>query len=291
MAEVRVYWNQKYLNIHPWLNTEALQDGLTKSSWTLPKLELSTHIVGMGTTGHQGMPSEVQLDIPDHPKLPIFAKPFENFEDALREYRNSNLAIQRRVPTPYMVALMEIDDQAILVSELLKNVLPLSARRLDWSLQDPRVYSPREFLKDFVGFMGRKLHDQGVNLGDVHLGNLGDRFIIQRPTRPIVFDLETATVLNQQDLSMKNSFIFRDEKQQKAFEVFETVATDDIASFAAHLTKSNFPMGKEEMLINIASIYEDNRRPSYGLISGNDLIVRLATRYDHIVQALSCRMS
>lgn len=281
-----IFFARRFIKTHPSLGEADLRHALTYGLWFLPNPENSNHLVGMGTTGHKGSPTSIFIG--DQTKsFKVFSKPFMDYFYAEREFNNAQIAVTRRISTPEMIALMKIgDEEAILVSELMENVLPLSAYRLDQRLKDPRIYTPRDFLKTFMSFLA-KSHNKGVVYGDLHLGNIGFQFRKFTPPKPIVFDLETATVLSDDMMLRKANGNFTDPHQKTQFEMFERGAIDDVALLITHFVKNGFPIKGGELLVECSSIYDDNRAKSFSVNSGPDLLIRLAEKHKSFLKILN----
>ncbi|MBI2601041.1 hypothetical protein HYW42_03745 [Candidatus Daviesbacteria bacterium] len=274
MPEVIV--NQKYLETHPSIEKSQLVDKLLYGVWSLPVFGSNQWMPWMGTTGHKAMPSSISVN---GKAIDIFAKPFTEGSNFMagREFTNAGKVRSRNINTPGMIAIVDIDDYySVLVGELLHYVEPFSARDMKFSLTDPRVYSPSDFLQDVLQAVA-DIHNKGVVHNDLHLGNLGHQFRKDHPPKIIFFDFEIADILSDHDLMLKNRGTFQSPDQQEKLLRFEEKAVGDIGVFLAHLIMDDFPI-KDDLLKVSAQLYLPHRKQSYGLMSVEQLHQMLTTR-------------
>lgn len=279
--DVNIVINPQFLRRYPQLGEEEFVLSILSHPWNLPTLESNVYLPGMGSTGHGASPTSFLLPRTDK-YIEIFAKPSVK-EMAKQEFGNALISRKRGVNTPLVLALVEFKDEfssAWVLSKLLHNVQPLSARNLDFSLTDPRAYSPKDLVADFVGFIARDVHGKGVAHGDLHLGNLGFLFSDRRPPSKIIFDLESSLVLNDHELSLKKKGYPILDHIQERIDVFESMATQDLATFLAYLSDRNFPLSPDELLAYAADVYQKRRPYSYGMVLGKEYDCWLGDEYE-----------
>lgn len=282
---VNITPNPKLLSRYPWLREESVVRSLLTRAWDLPILESGAYLPGMGTTGHGASPTALHIDGIPKP-VHIFSKPAER-ELARREFINGFIARRRGINTPLSLALVEIDgdDFSLVLGNLMHDVEPLSLRNLDFGRADPRVYSPREMLEDFVGFIA-KFNSKGIAQGDLHTGNIGYKYRKDKPPTKVLFDLESALVLSDYELAVfRNEGYVQDTLHEK-FTMFENMAATDLGTFLAYLTDQHFPMDKDELLGMATVIYFQRRRPMPSEIFNGAFNRRLRNDYERVLKKL-----
>ena len=243
-GHTRIVINPKYLAKHR-TSAEAMKLSLDVNVWKIASLGTVQELVGMGTTQHKGLPV-IAPKIGHRKEIGLFVKPQDLF-GARTEYKNATIALDRGVPNPQMVGVIEKDDESLIISELLPSAEPLSLRRLDYMKQDPRIYSARAFLIDFLLPIA-DAHEKGVAFCDLHLGNLGYRYSGNHRPGKIFFDLETAMVLDDLDLSKKKKGTYSGQVKPTSWRQFEKYAIEDIATFFANLSEAKFAMDESELM-------------------------------------------
>lgn len=281
--EVNVVVNPRLLKRYPLLQRMDLVESFLTRPWILPTLESNHYLTGMGITRNEASPTAVNLD--DNGKvLEVFSKPIEA-EMGRREFRNSIVAHRRKISTPLLLVLIEFNDASLLLGKLFHSVEPLSARSLDYSFINTRVYRPCELLTDFLRFIA-DFHGKGLVHGDLHLGNIGFKFRENRPPAKILFDLESSYTLDDCDLFMKNEGHNIPKELQNKIEIFEIMAIDDLGTFLAYLSDRNFPIERDELLQMAGNVYNKSRPFSYGMTRGKSFHTALNNRYDKVLRSL-----
>lgn len=246
--------NGAYLREHLELTREQIVKGILYSDWTLPVLETSRYLVGMGLTGHKGMPTAF-MPSGSNKKLDVFAKPFNERGLALKEFQDTTIAHQRGINICPVIALADVDNgRAILINELAHSAEPLSARDLSFRLNDPRVYNPYDMLVDLIHSVA-SMHDRGVAHGDLHLGNIGHQFQKETAPKIVFFDFETANVLSDDDLRNKQRGYWLDENQRSRFQSFEKNTIEDLAVLLAYLRYYGFPIPRRILFERATGLY------------------------------------
>lgn len=289
LKEIR--FNQFFLNSNPGITGEQIKKGLVQGPWFLPTLDSNYWIPGMGTTAHKSMPSAIPVHYNENGEvvkvLEVFIKPFELSEWYLaeNEFQNSKKAIMRGINTPTLIALVKTSHNALLLCDLLHDVSPLSAWNLDYKRNDPRVYNPRDLLRNFVKAIAN-IHNQGILHGDLHLGNTGYQFQKLSTPKIIFFDLETSYVLSDSDLSCKNDGICFTSEQKRRIEIFEEDVAIDLADFIADLRFSGLTLRKSEIIKDMLEAYRSYRIPSLGILAEREFKKRLLANYLQIGRSL-----
>jgi hypothetical protein len=273
----------------PDISPQQLRSDLIHNSWVLPnnhsgKGRSRFQIVGMGKTANKAMPTGCSIS---GIEMGLFAKPIDSVPLAEREFETSELAYLRGVHMPEMVALMKFNDDAVLLSQLYYDVFPLGSTRLDYQLGDRRVMGPKDVLEFYIGGIA-EMHNLGVAHGDLHTQNIGYRFYPNTVPTIFIFDLESGMVLKPYDLDSKNRGVCT-PNQHGIFDAFERQTIDDLAVFAAHLKFGGFEMRKKCLLSNIVEMYENYRKPSYGVQEGKNLYQQLASNYDRLNKSINHR--
>lgn len=283
-----IKFNRRYLQAHAELSEDLLRQELSSGIWARPRLGSEYMIVGMGTTNHQAMPTGFSLN---GYKVGIIAKPFDEQYLAQREYESTQIATQRGINVPPVIALMTMGDKALVVTELIHSAEPLSARSLDYKASNLRVYNPSELLEDFVGGIASDLHNAGVVEGDLHLGNLGHQFLDDQPPKRIYFDFEGAFILGDEDLLCKREGRWHTVDQKARIETFERLAVEEVGFFIANLRYRGFPLKRAKLIRETAEIYSGNRDESIGVLRGRRLSRVLSNIYSVSLKKLRSNSS
>lgn len=284
--ESAIFVSRDFEQRFPGVSKDDFRESILDGFWPLPRLGSSHYIKGMGTTQHRVLPTSITVRGSGEP-IDVLAKPFDEVYSAENEFTNTELARRRGVNVPPMIALIVGSEYSLVLSQLIHNTEALSQRRLDFKLSDPRIYTPRDFLEDFVGSIG-EMHELGVVHGDIHIGNVGLQYLEQSPPQVIFFDFETSTVLDQYDLGYRGGDMYIPEERRARIELFENQAVTDLATFAANLWCNDFPMRKRCLLTDVAEVYQQKRGTSSLMLRGKRFYTQLAKEYDKAVRSLGC---
>lgn len=273
----KIIISRSFLRDKSSLSKAQIEKGIIEGPWFPPTLNSNHWLSGMGTTGHRAMPCGCCID---GQIIDIFAKPHDNFYLAFTEFDNIEIARLRGLNVPPVLAVVDMGDEAILISELVHNAEPLSVRTLNFRTTDPRVYTPHEFLEVFIRSIA-KMHENGIVHNDLHPGNLGHQFSSKHPPEAIFFDLEYANVLRDFDLICKNNGVWYTDIQRKEAERFEREAIGDLGTFTAFLRLKDFPLRKRALLRVVDEIYHTYRAESLWFTNGKKFYRQLASKHDN----------
>ena len=272
----KIIISQRFLRDNSNLTKPQIEKGIIEGPWFLPTINSNHWLPGIGTTGHRAMPCGCCIN---GQTIDIFAKPHDNFYLAFTEFDNSEIARLRGVNVPPVVAVVDMGDEAMLISELVHEAEPLSVRALNFRATDPRVYTPRDFLEVFISSIA-KMHSSGIVHNDLHPGNLGHQFSSSHPPEAIFFDFEYANVLKDYDLICKNNGVWHTDIQRQEAERFEREAIGDLGTFTAFLRFRDFPIRKRALLREVDEIYHTYRSESLWFTNGKKFYRQLAGKHD-----------
>ncbi|OGE25764.1 hypothetical protein A3C32_03230 [Candidatus Daviesbacteria bacterium RIFCSPHIGHO2_02_FULL_41_14] len=255
-GNVRIRISREFQLKYPQVAPVSLLEKVMLSNWERPLLETHARswLSGIGTTAHKAMPTSVRVDsgrtvVP----IDVLAKHFSGNEGGVladREFRNTETAISRGVNVPPPLALITLGNtDSFLLTALMRSVQPLSLKRIDYKITDLRVFPPDELLNFYLNAIA-EMHDCGVVHGDLHLGNIGDQFSEEESIRPIFFDLETSTILADDDFRWKRfhtGYGYGQERQAR-FDGFETAAARDVGTFWLIYITLDFHIKEESLL-------------------------------------------
>lgn len=275
--------NPHFLKRYPDLNYRTLLECILEQPWSLPTLDSNVYLPGMGTTRNNGSPTAFSCSLNGKP-FEAFVKPIDSVLGQ-REFRNSLWARHHGILTPMVLACITDKDQTFLISHLIHDTLPLSAFNLDYRNTSQKTYSPKDLVTDFVRFIAG-FHNKGLTHGDLHLGNIGFKYRNHKPPLKIIFDLETAYILDDVELSKKRHQRHIDSSLARKITIFESMAVNDLATFLAYLTDGKLPIAENNLLLHAQTTYEQTRDFLAGLPSSKNFKGMLESEYRRTLTSL-----
>lgn len=272
--------SKAFLKDNPQFTQAQIERVLVEGPWVLPTTEPGFWISEMGGTRYR-RPITAGIFIDTNKPLGIFVKPEpkEPFLTAVNEFERSEIARARKINTPPMIAVLECHNVPYVVTQLLRNVRPLSSKDLAFLRVNSIRYSPEDYLRfHLLGIAA--MHEHGVVHGDLTLNNIGRQYPEKSSEQNIFFDFENANVLGNNLLYRKHHKQNNlSEEERSTLDQFEYEAVIDLATFLAHLNHAGFPIKGKELFWEVSASYARFRRKSYGVKNELELRALLPEAY------------
>jgi hypothetical protein len=264
---IKVLTNKDYFKEHLQFSEDEVAIILTEEVWAVPSPESDFWISQIGPSKHRGVATGVHIG---SERFGIFVKP-RSLREARLEASSSEKARLRKVNTPPVVAIVSYPDNALLVTHLQQNAIPLSGLNLTFSGVDSRAYRPERFLKSTLEAVAG-MHNSGVVHNDLYLGNIGIQYHEEAREEVIFFDFEDANILGDNLLYKRYQRQTRLSAKEKAtLERFESMAMEDLVYLLANFNfRNGFPMTNEDLIDKAMEVYPAFRHPSYGVKDESD---------------------